>query len=191
MSSLAIVGAIRPAGLLTISQKEVLYLRYKLQRGLLSKESPPKEEDMKQMSDFVTMLENFPDLEVSIIRDTRINKVLKQVLKLPSIPRESEFNFKSRSQALLDKWNKVMATDGTPTEANAAANGVNGTSEPPADQKDGEAEVDKDEKSPEDKKETEKTEKSSEEPIKTDAPEEAEAKEKEPAEKVKTAVSLD
>lgn len=82
---------------------------------------------MKQMSEFVNLLENFADLEVSIIRATKINKVLKAILKLDSIPREEEFEFKKRSQALLDKWNKLMASDGTP----AATNGVNGTSDTP------------------------------------------------------------
>ena len=75
------------------------------------------------MSDYITKLEGFPDLEVSIIRATKINKVLKAILKLESIPREAEFNFKSRSQALLDKWNKLLSSDTTPA---ATANGVNG-----------------------------------------------------------------
>lgn len=76
---------------------------------------------MKLMADYVTKLEAFPDLEVSIIRATKINKVLKAVLKLDNIPREDEFKFKPRSQVLLDKWNKLLAVDGTPAEV------VNGT----------------------------------------------------------------
>lgn len=63
------------------------------------------------MSEFVTKLEGYADLEVSIIRATKINKVLKAILKLGTIPREEEFNFKTRSQALLDKWNKLLAVD--------------------------------------------------------------------------------
>ena len=73
------------------------------------------------MSDYVTKLEGFPDLEVGIIRLTKINKVLKAILKLDNIPKEDEFRFKPRSQALLDKWNKLLSADGTP-----AAEGVNG-----------------------------------------------------------------
>lgn len=79
------------------------------------------------MSDYIGHLENFVDLEVSIIRATKINKVLKAILKLESIPREDEFNFKDRSQKLLDKWNKLMAGDGAP--APAATNGVNGSTD--------------------------------------------------------------
>ncbi|PHH60327.1 hypothetical protein CDD81_1853 [Ophiocordyceps australis] len=107
-------------------EKEVLYLRHKLQRGLLTREQQPREEEMKTMSDFISMLENFKDLEVSIIRITKINKVLKAILKLESIPRESEFEFKKRSQKLLDKWNKLLA--GEPSAPpSASTNGINGS----------------------------------------------------------------
>lgn len=88
-------------------------------------------EEMKQVSDFLAKLETFPDLDVSIIRATKINKVLKAILKLESIPKEDEFRFKPRSQTLLDKWNILLASDTTPAPAAASssnANGVNGTS---------------------------------------------------------------
>jgi len=66
---------------------------------------------MKQMSEFVGKLEDYADLEVSIIRATKINKVLKAILKLSNIPKEEVYNFKGRSQTLLDKWTKILATD--------------------------------------------------------------------------------
>ncbi|CAG8952612.1 hypothetical protein HYFRA_00009718 [Hymenoscyphus fraxineus] len=103
-------------------QKEILFLRHKLQKGLLTRDQEPKEEEMKQMSEFVTKLEGYSDLEVSIIRGTKINKVLKAILKLTTIPKEEEFKFKQRSQSLLDKWNKLLASDqGTPV---ASTNGA-------------------------------------------------------------------
>lgn len=80
---------------------------------------------MQIMSDYITKLEGFADLEVSIIRATKINKVLKAILKLEHIPKEDEFKFKPRSQVLLDKWNKLLAVDGTP--AAPAAGTANGT----------------------------------------------------------------
>ncbi|KAJ4320843.1 hypothetical protein N0V84_005664 [Fusarium piperis] len=116
-------------------EKEVLYLRHKLQRGLLTRDQQPQESEMKQMSEYVTMLENFKDLEVSIIRATKINKVLKAILKLQTIPREEEFHFKDRSQALLDQWNQLMANEPAP----AAPNGVNGKSEAKHSEKKGES----------------------------------------------------
>lgn len=85
------------------------------------------------MSKYIEVLEATPDLEGSIIRETRINKVMKQILKLDSIPKESEFNFKSRSQDLLSKWNKAMAADG----ATNGANGVNGAKSPTEEKKAG------------------------------------------------------
>jgi hypothetical protein len=76
------------------------------------------------MSEFVTKLEGYADLEVSIIRQTKINKVLKAILKLNNIPKEEEFQFKPRSTALLDKWNKLLASEqGTPVTA-TATNGI-------------------------------------------------------------------
>jgi hypothetical protein len=99
-------------------------LRHKLQKGLLTRDQEPREEEMKQMSEFVTKLEGYADLEVSIIRATKINKVLKAILKLNTIPKEDEFQFKPRSTALLDKWNKLLASEqGTPVAA-TSANGI-------------------------------------------------------------------
>ncbi|KAI0508409.1 hypothetical protein F5B22DRAFT_404603 [Xylaria bambusicola] len=112
-------------------EKEILFLRHRLQRGLLPREGSPVPDEMKQVSDFLAKLETFPDLDVSIIRATKINKVLKAILKLESIPKEEEFRFKPRSQTLLDKWNILLASDGGPAptagSSSANANGVNGT----------------------------------------------------------------
>lgn len=80
---------------------------------------------MKTMSDYISKLEAFPDLEVSIIRATKINKVLKGILKLDSIPKEDEYKFKSRSQVVLDQWTKLLAVDEKPS--GEPANGVNGS----------------------------------------------------------------
>lgn len=65
---------------------------------------------MDQMSSHIKRLEEQEDLEVSIIRTTKINKVLKAINKLATIPREHEFNIRARSLALLTKWNKILGT---------------------------------------------------------------------------------
>lgn len=94
------------------------------------------------MSEFVTKLEGYAELEVSIIRATKINKVLKAILKLNSIPKEEEFQFKPRSQTLLDKWNKLLASEqDTPAPAPATANGVNDESNTSDEVKPGREEV--------------------------------------------------
>lgn len=110
-------------------KKEVLFLRHKLQKGLLTRDQLPKEDEVKVLSDYLVKLEQFPDLETEIIRKTKINKVLKAILKLDSIPKEEEFNFKPRSQALLEKWNKLLQEEGPTSAAPEEANGVNGHSE--------------------------------------------------------------
>ena len=63
------------------------------------------------MSDFLAELETYPDLESSIIRTTKIHKVLKAMLKLPSIPLDEQYHFKSRSVELLGKWNEILSND--------------------------------------------------------------------------------
>ena len=85
------------------------------------------------MSDFLGKLETYPDLEVAIIRKTKIHKVLKGIVKLQSIPKEDEFQFRQRSTELLAKWNKTLADDPNAAAADqdddakpeaATANGV-------------------------------------------------------------------
>lgn len=95
---------------------QVLFLRHRLQKGFLSRDSVPQEEDMPQMSNYIKKLENYEELEVSIIRETKINKVLKALVKLNSIPRDEEFNFRKRSIELLGKWNKVLGAESMEAE---------------------------------------------------------------------------
>jgi hypothetical protein len=83
---------------------------------------------MKQMSEFLRKLEGFADLEVSIIRATKINKVLKAILKLPEIPRDSEFQIRNRSKALLEIWGKLLGS----AERPAAPGCTPGDSDMPA-----------------------------------------------------------
>ncbi|KAK5695185.1 hypothetical protein LTR97_008691 [Elasticomyces elasticus] len=93
-------------------EKAVLYLRHRLQKGFLSRDQAPQESEMQTMADFFTQLENYDNLEPSIIRTTKIHKVLKAIVKLSSIPKDEDFNFKKRSAALLEVWNKRMEADG-------------------------------------------------------------------------------
>lgn len=66
---------------------------------------------MQQMADYFTQLESHQDLEEKIIKDTKINKVLKAIIKLDSIPKEEVYNFKKRSADLLNAWGKSMGGD--------------------------------------------------------------------------------
>lgn len=100
-------------------EKAVLYLRHRLQKGFLSRDQAPQESEMAQMADFFTQLENYDSLEPSIIRTTKIHKVLKAIVKLVTIPKEEEYNFKKRSATMLEIWNKRMESD--PEAAPASA----------------------------------------------------------------------
>ena len=82
------------------------------------------------MSDFLSKLESYPDLEGSIIRATKIHKVLKAMIKLTSIPRDEDYNFKKRSHELLSKWNKILQDD--PNAAAGADKDDDAKDDPPA-----------------------------------------------------------
>lgn len=71
------------------------------------------------MSNYIKKLEGYGELEAGIIRTTKINKVLKALIKLNTIPKDEEFNFRGRSVELLGKWNKLLGTDGTGDENGA------------------------------------------------------------------------
>jgi hypothetical protein len=91
--------------------KSVLYLRHRLQKGFLSRDQAPKEEEMENMSDYLKQLEGHQDLEAEIIKKTKVHKVLKAIIKLNSIPKEEEYEFKKRSNELLTKWGGALAAE--------------------------------------------------------------------------------
>jgi hypothetical protein len=100
--------------------KSVLYLRHRLQKGFLSRDQAPKEEEMENMSDYLKQLEGHQDLEAEIIKKTKVHKVLKAIIKLNSIPKEEEYQFKKRSNELLTKWGGALAAE-TETAGEVAA----------------------------------------------------------------------
>lgn len=83
---------------------------------------------MPTMATYIKKLEGYADLEVSIIRTTKINKVLKALIKLNTIPRDEEFQFRKRSMELLSQWNKILGAEPADGEMGAdkdtATNGV-------------------------------------------------------------------
>ena len=107
----------------------VLFLRHKLQKGFLARDQTPQESEMATMSNFISKLENYGDLEVSIIRSTKINKVLKALIKLNSIPKDEEFHFKGRSLDLLGRWNKALGAEST-ADDNAGPSGMDKEEQP-------------------------------------------------------------
>lgn len=80
------------------------YLRVKLQKGPLPREVPPKPVEMEAMSEHLSVLETHQDLESNIIRDTKVDKLLRLILKLKEVPRDAESKFKERCNKLLAVW---------------------------------------------------------------------------------------
>ncbi|OAP59778.1 hypothetical protein AYL99_04780 [Fonsecaea erecta] len=99
-------------------EKEVLFLRHKLQKGFLSRDQAPQEDEMATMATYIKKLEAYADIEVSIIRSTKINKVLKGIIKLNTIPKDEEYQFRKRSVDLLSQWNKMLGAE--PADGDAA-----------------------------------------------------------------------
>lgn len=96
------------ANVYMLEQRELLFLRHKLQKGLLIKDQKPEPEEMKAMSEFLAKLEGFQDLEANMLKATKMHKVLKWIRKVPKIPNDDEFGLRPRSEALLSKWKGLI-----------------------------------------------------------------------------------
>lgn len=88
--------------------KLVLYLRHKIQKGLLTRDQKPIEAELPEMSRFISKLESFGELDASILRSTKIHKVCKAILKLGDIPGEDTYQFKARCATLLEMYSKIL-----------------------------------------------------------------------------------
>lgn len=89
-----------------------------LQKGFLTRDVPPKEEDMAQMATFFDALEKHQDIDGDVLKNTRVHKVLKGILKLGNIPSEDLYKFKERSTKLLEKWIPLLDEADAPTSDN-------------------------------------------------------------------------
>lgn len=81
---------------------------------------------MPQMSSYIKELEDYDELEASIIKATKINKVLKALIKLKTIPKDEEFKFRERSVEILAKWDKPMAHNGAGADQKKDVPATNG-----------------------------------------------------------------
>lgn len=76
---------------------------------------------MDSMNQQMKQLEQYLDLDAGIIKSTKINKVLKAILKLDEIPLESTYNFKDRSSHLLAAWAPALGLDPSTAGAEPSA----------------------------------------------------------------------
>lgn len=79
-------------------------IRHRLQRGFIIEK--PTEESLPELSRYITRLEEIPDLEVSIMRATKIKKVLVAIAKIHEIPLEDTYKFKDRISKILAAWTR-------------------------------------------------------------------------------------
>jgi hypothetical protein len=98
-------------------EKAVLHLRYQLQRYFLSQNYSAKEEGMSAMDELLGQLEGNGDLEPSIIRNTKVRKILRSISRPASITKDEEFGFKRRSAKLVEIYDKRLLDDGEITQS--------------------------------------------------------------------------
>lgn len=160
-------------------EEQITIIRHRLQRGFLGS-SKPTESLLPQLSSHMKTLEVNPDLEISIIRKSKVNKVLKQLLKIDDIPMDEVHKFRERSEKLLTLWSSIndgkdtFSTTGT-ASAIADVKDENGHESAPAeddtvkknDDKEANGDVVKKEAAgAEEKNEVSKTEEKADEPLK-------------------------
>lgn len=113
---------------LIVPQKEVLFIRHKLQKGLLDKAQAPKAEEMESMNEWMSSLEKVQPMEESIIASTKIHKLLKAIIKVGhTIPNNDEHKLKERATALLEQWGQTPAPENSFARHDATHGGENGT----------------------------------------------------------------
>ena len=110
-------------------------IRHRLQRGFLM--DKPTSEDLPDLSRYITRLEEIPDLEVSIMRATKIKKVLTAISRIEQIPEEETYKFKDRIAKILDVWNRneqttVPTTGTTADPVTRSGAEADGNAPPPA-----------------------------------------------------------
>ncbi len=91
--------------------KEVWFIRHKLQKGLLQPPTFPNEEELEKINLVFIRLENIKDMEFDVIKDTKINKVLKAIVKTPNLEFKESFKYHERSLKLLRAWNPVIVSN--------------------------------------------------------------------------------
>jgi hypothetical protein len=76
------------------------------------------DEVFKELEEFA---ESTPDVEGEVIRESRVHRVLKNIIKMAQIPLDTKFSFKTRSQGVLKKFNKALGDGDANADASKAA----------------------------------------------------------------------
>lgn len=96
--------------------RRILFLRHRLQKAFLSREpNTPSPEDLTGLSKLFSELESFENLEKSVLDYTKIHKVLRNTMKLSTIPGEFEYDLRERGLALIREYENTLAGVQKPT----------------------------------------------------------------------------
>lgn len=112
--------------------------RHELQRIFLSPE-PAKADAMPKADAQIKVIEADDDVSAESITLSKVNKVLKRIIGLETIPEDEKYKIRERSQALYDRFEKILAEtsekDGE-KKTNGEEKKENGEKKPEEEQKD-------------------------------------------------------
>ncbi|KAL6299746.1 hypothetical protein BKA93DRAFT_741746 [Sparassis latifolia] len=99
--------------------------RHKLQKAFLGK-VVPKEEEMPPLDQLFATIENYENMTIHCLSFSKIGKVMRHLhaLSEEKVPRDSEFKFRDRAKALVDKWQDIVNANKTNGEPKTSANGA-------------------------------------------------------------------
>ncbi|KAG6829570.1 hypothetical protein H0H92_004119 [Tricholoma furcatifolium] len=84
--------------------------RHKLQKAFLSSKSTPDEAEMPNLDTLFSTVEAYDKMTVAYLQFSKIGKVMRHITLLDAskVPRDDEFRFKERAQALVERWQGVL-----------------------------------------------------------------------------------
>jgi len=90
--------------------KRVREWRHKLQKVFLTQKSAPKPDDMPQMDELFTSVEQYGNMTIQYLSFSKIGKVMRHIAALSEdkVPRNDEYDFLARAQTLVDRWHDIL-----------------------------------------------------------------------------------
>ena len=77
---------------------------------------------MPACDELFTLLENYNEMTIVHLSQSKIGKVMRHIQNKENIPRDEEFKFRDRARALVEKWQQQIPaskTNGTTKEDSA------------------------------------------------------------------------
>ncbi|KAG5640837.1 hypothetical protein DXG03_006877 [Asterophora parasitica] len=86
--------------------------RHRLQKAFLSNKATPDDADMPNLDALFTTVESYDSMTVAHLQFSKIGKVMRHItlLKPDRLPRDAEFRFRDRAQALVERWQTQLGT---------------------------------------------------------------------------------